>query len=218
MTMTDFITVAEAAVSAGTNPEAVRAFAIRNPDSLVVYLLPPPGGLHAYRLYGCVRPPRGTEEFTLAGPDLVVVTEPTRLDVETLMDHDAGRSLRVVPDGAGGWLLLASACKVGFGSLLVLQKQLSKVRGLLAPEPDLLTMRLTASRDALIPVEWAVKLLPMKNGEARAWLKRSKLISKVNGRDVVLWGDVLDARIRASAARVTTPTAPARRPRVSLRD
>lgn len=49
----------------------------------------------------------------------------------------------------------------------------------------------------------AVRALPWREADARAWLRREGLVHRVDGRDVVIWGDVLD-RIRQDSMPVGT--------------
>lgn len=60
-------------------------------------------------------------------------------------------------------------------------------------EPSLLALRLTVSPGAILPPSVAARLLPMGDAAALAWLKREQLVRSVDGRDVVVWADVLAA-------------------------
>ena len=48
-------------------------------------------------------------------------------------------------------------------------------------------------RAAVFSVSRAAELLPIRDCEARAWLRDRGLIRDLVGRSVVVWGDVLDA-------------------------
>lgn len=52
--------------------------------------------------------------------------------------------------------------------------------------------RLAMGREAVLTVNQACMLLPLQSTRARKWLLKEKLISKVDGKDVVIWGAVLD--------------------------
>lgn len=79
-------------------------------------------------------------------------------------------------------------------------------------DPALSVLRHVVSADALLTVSQAARLLPMHDAEARAWLRREGLIRSWEGREVVRWGDVLDAL--PAAPRYATPAraTTARRP------
>jgi hypothetical protein len=49
------------------------------------------------------------------------------------------------------------------------------------------------TRDEVISVNRTVRHLPWRDAHVRRWLRASGLIYTVDGREVVVWGDVLDA-------------------------
>jgi hypothetical protein len=49
------------------------------------------------------------------------------------------------------------------------------------------------TRDEVISVNRTVRHLPWRDAHVRRWLRDSGLIYTVDGREVVVWGDVLDA-------------------------
>ena len=51
--------------------------------------------------------------------------------------------------------------------------------------------RLAQGPAAVLSVSEASALLPLADGRARHWLKRHDLIRDLDGKPVVLWGDVL---------------------------
>lgn len=53
-------------------------------------------------------------------------------------------------------------------------------------------LRLTVTRDAVLPLRVAVRLLPMGDARSRAWLHGRGLVSDLDGKRVVVWGDVVD--------------------------
>lgn len=53
----------------------------------------------------------------------------------------------------------------------------------------------------------AVNRLPMRNAVARRWLRDSRLVSTVEGRELVIWSDVVEA-LRAVRQDVTPAPAP----------
>jgi len=67
-----------------------------------------------------------------------------------------------------------------------------------------LALRLALSAAAVLSVSQAAGLLPMGDADARQWLRAQGLVHVLEGRDVVVWGDVLGC-IRDA---VVTPTAP----------
>ena len=52
--------------------------------------------------------------------------------------------------------------------------------------------RLALGGAAVLPVREAAALLPMADARARDWLHRKDLIRDMDGKSVVVWGDVLD--------------------------
>ena len=73
--------------------------------------------------------------------------------------------------------------------------------------------RLALGRDAVLSLGRAAELLPMADGDARAWLRAQGLVVRLEyaGRDkeVVCWGAVLD-RLHSQASLPATPEHPAR--------
>lgn len=51
--------------------------------------------------------------------------------------------------------------------------------------------RLALGAAAVLSVNEAARLLPMKNGTAVEWLERRGLVHQLEGRRVVVWGDVV---------------------------
>ena len=49
--------------------------------------------------------------------------------------------------------------------------------------------------DAVLSLQQASRLLPLGDRAARAWLRDEGLVRRIQGREVVVWGDVLN-RIR----------------------
>lgn len=58
---------------------------------------------------------------------------------------------------------------------------------------DLLSARLALGAAAILSVADAVRLLPVRDGDARAWLAERGLIRDLRGASVVVWGDVVAA-------------------------
>ena len=52
--------------------------------------------------------------------------------------------------------------------------------------------RLALGAGALLTLNEAARLLPMSSGDARLWLRDSRLVVDLDGRPVVVWGDVLN--------------------------
>ncbi len=50
--------------------------------------------------------------------------------------------------------------------------------------------RLTLGNAAIVTVSTAARLLPVRDSEARMWLRARNLIHVLDGREVVLWGEV----------------------------
>ncbi len=61
------------------------------------------------------------------------------------------------------------------------------------PTSDRHQHRLAQGAAAVLSEAQAVALLPMNDGEARRWLRRSGLVRKLEGRRVVVWGSVPEA-------------------------
>lgn len=58
---------------------------------------------------------------------------------------------------------------------------------------DLHADRLALGSAAVLPVSRAAELLPVGDSRARAWLRSCGLTSDLCGREVVVWGEVLEA-------------------------
>jgi len=54
-------------------------------------------------------------------------------------------------------------------------------------------LRLRVSRGAILPAHIAAGLLPMKDVDAARWLRQRGLVHSLEGRRVVVWGDVADS-------------------------
>jgi len=70
--------------------------------------------------------------------------------------------------------------------------------------------RLLQGPGAVFSLAKATELLPMGDQQALGWLVNEGLVHQLDGRGVVVWGEVVD-RIRESppnAAKPTTPPAP----------
>lgn len=67
---------------------------------------------------------------------------------------------------------------------------------------------------AVLSPAQAAELLPWRDADAREWLDRAKLVRRVDGREVVIWGDVILAlRGEERASEPPPPQAPAQRRR-----
>lgn len=79
-------------------------------------------------------------------------------------------------------------------------------------------LRAAMGRDALLTPAEAVERLPIRDEEAASWLRREGLVHQLLGREVVVWGDVLDAIRRGQGEPPPPPTHQPRRrlPRESL--
>ena len=53
--------------------------------------------------------------------------------------------------------------------------------------------RLHLGGAAILTLSSAAKLLPVRDSEARAWLRARGLVRSLEGRDVVIWADVVRA-------------------------
>ena len=73
------------------------------------------------------------------------------------------------------------------------------------------TVRLALGDAAVLTPAQAAQLLPIGDTEARAWLHEAGLVRLLRGREVVIWGDVLQAL--RDAPTTTEPTAPPPRAR-----
>ena len=77
--------------------------------------------------------------------------------------------------------------------------------------------RLAQGDAALFSLNRAAELLPLGDGEARAWLEARGLVRHVNGRPVVRWRDVLEALCDGAPPALVPPsTPPVNLPRVRL--
>lgn len=74
--------------------------------------------------------------------------------------------------------------------------------------------RLAVSAGAVLTEAEAVALLPVRDSDARAWLRSQGLVRQLAGRPVVRWADVLDA-LAGDRRPEPRPPAPAL-PRVRL--
>jgi hypothetical protein len=61
------------------------------------------------------------------------------------------------------------------------------------PKSDRHFSRLQLGEAAIISVPQTIGLIPIADGDARKWLKAHHLIKDLEGRKVVVWGDVLAA-------------------------
>lgn len=66
-------------------------------------------------------------------------------------------------------------------------------------------------RDAVFSVRRAAELLPVRDAKGRKWLREKGLIRLIDGQEVVIWGDVLDALNVTQPTTRRAPRAPARR-------
>ena len=65
--------------------------------------------------------------------------------------------------------------------------------------------RLAMGRGALLPLPQAAALLPLKDSEGRGWLRDRGLVLDLDGREVVEWGQVLDALTESPDDDAPTP-------------
>ena len=70
--------------------------------------------------------------------------------------------------------------------------------------------RLALGTAAVNPVSRAAHLLPVSDAVARQWLRSRGLTADLCGREVVVWGEVLDALADRSPLMGTTRTVPRR--------
>jgi hypothetical protein len=56
----------------------------------------------------------------------------------------------------------------------------------------------------ILRVEQAVRRLPMRSQDARAWLRNTGLLRDLDGREIVVWGDVI-RHLRACSSAVPKP-------------
>lgn len=61
------------------------------------------------------------------------------------------------------------------------------------PAEDLATRRLALGEAAVFSLTDAAELLPIRETDARRWLRSRGLVRQLEGRDVVTWRKVLDA-------------------------
>jgi len=75
-------------------------------------------------------------------------------------------------------------------------------------------LRLLLGVAAVLTPAQAAELLPWRDADAREWLDRAKLVRRVDGREVVIWGDVILAlRGEEKANKPPAPEPPTRRRR-----
>jgi hypothetical protein len=83
------------------------------------------------------------------------------------------------------------------------------------PTSDRHFHRLALGAAAVLPEAQAVALLPMNDREARRWLRHNGLVHDLEGRRVVVWGEVLAVitkdDIEPSPTPPTTPSPVLRR-------
>lgn len=65
--------------------------------------------------------------------------------------------------------------------------------------------RLNLGRAAVLPISRAASLLPMRNADARSAIRRAAIVRWLEGREVVVWGDVIDALLEGPAANEPPP-------------
>lgn len=65
--------------------------------------------------------------------------------------------------------------------------------------------RIALGAAAVVTVHEAVKRLPIADRDAEAFIRERGLIRALQGREVVIWGDVLDALRGAAGAPVLMP-------------
>jgi hypothetical protein len=75
-----------------------------------------------------------------------------------------------------------------------------------SPTSDRHLHRLALGAAAVLPEAQAIALLPMNDGEARRWLRYNDLVHDLEGRRVVVWGEVLEAITKSDAEPNTTAT------------
>lgn len=61
------------------------------------------------------------------------------------------------------------------------------------PAPDLLALRAALGPAAVLTVRDAARLLPVREADARAWLRDAGCVRMLLGVEVVTWADVLRA-------------------------
>ncbi len=65
------------------------------------------------------------------------------------------------------------------------------------------TERIHLGASGVFALSKAAKLLPLRDSDARGWLRQKGLVLNLEGREVVVWGDVVEA-LRAHD--ITPPT------------
>jgi hypothetical protein len=65
--------------------------------------------------------------------------------------------------------------------------------------------RIALGAAAVVTVREAVKRLPISDCDAEAFIRERQLVRSLRGREVVIWGDVLDALRGASSAPMLMP-------------
>ena len=68
--------------------------------------------------------------------------------------------------------------------------------------------RLAQGAAAVFSLHRAATLLPISNKEALVWLRQNGLVLLLAGREVVIWGDVLDRLRGLNGARPAGPISP----------
>jgi len=71
--------------------------------------------------------------------------------------------------------------------------------------------RLGLGGAALLSVEEAAELLPIRDGEARKLIEEAGIIRRLAGRRVVQWAEVIQALAVPEAPQPTEPVGPVRR-------
>ncbi len=66
--------------------------------------------------------------------------------------------------------------------------------------------RMSLGRDAVLPLQQATALLPMRDTAARAWLRSQCLVVQVGETPMVVWGAVLDRLTQALNTETLPPT------------
>lgn len=84
--------------------------------------------------------------------------------------------------------------------------------------PEREAARLLLGMASVLSPRRAAELLPWRDSEARRWLRAQGLILTVGGRELVIWGDVLEALRREADGPEDPPPTPrvAPLPRVKL--
>ena len=66
--------------------------------------------------------------------------------------------------------------------------------------------RLFLGRAAILSISHAASLLPLRDADAREAIRSAGVIRWLNGREVVVWGDVIDLVLVGPAANEPGPT------------